>query len=100
MKTSQFDAHNNQPITVEIVGPSYEQKIIGEGYFIIINPDSKHVSFSKSHHDICFGDVTKEIIPDYTNQQFATEYGDRLTGYEGMTVKEYMQQNCRMRHII
>lgn len=95
MKQTTFDAHNKEQITTELTGPSYDQKIIGEGYFILINPDSKYVSFSKSKHDICLGDVTKNIIPDYTNQQFADEYGDRLTGM-GKTVKQFMQQNCRM----
>lgn len=96
MRITQFDAHNNEPITVEVVGPSYAQRIEGEGYFILINPDSPHVSFSKGRHNICFGDVTKNIIPNYTNQQFANEYGSRMTGYNNMTIKEYMQINCRM----
>lgn len=93
--TTLFDRHNKKQITVEIVGPSYEQKIVGEGYFIIINPDSKFVSFSKSKKDVCLGDVTKDIIPNYTNQQFADEYGDRRTGL-GKSVREFMQQECRM----
>lgn len=97
MLTTTFDAHNNQPITVDIVGPSFAQKIVGEGYFIIINPDSRYATFSKSKYNVCMGDVTKNIIPNYTNQQYADEYGDRLTGYLGMTVKEYMQKNCRMK---
>lgn len=96
MKITSFDAHNGQSITVDIDGPDYSQRIDGDGWFIIIEPNSKFVSFSKHRHDVCFGDVTKAIIPDYTNQQFANEYGDRLTGYNGMTVKEYMVKNCRM----
>ncbi len=95
MNTTLFDAHNQKQITVNIVGPSYQQYISGPGYFIIVQPDSKFVSFSKSRHDICFGDVTEEIIHEYTNQQFADEYGDRLTGI-GLTLKEYMRKNCRM----
>lgn len=96
MKCTQFDAHNNRPITIEIVGPSFAQRIEGKGYFIIVNPNSTYVSFSKSRHDICLGDVTENIIPNYTNQDYANEYGSRTTGYKGMTVKQYMQQNCRM----
>lgn len=96
---NQFDAHNNKRMDITIEGPSFAQLITGNGYFIIVNPDSKHVSFSKSRHDICFGDITENIIPDYTNQQYATEYGDRLTGM-GVTVKEYMQRNCRMHDIV
>lgn len=95
MRVTQFDAHNNKSITVEIEGPDYNQVIKGEGYFIIVEPGSPQVSFSKARKNICFGDVTQDIIPDYTNQQYADEYGDRLTG-SGMTVREYMQQNCRM----
>ena len=48
MLSTQFDSHNQKQITVNITGPSYEQKIDGDGVFIIINPDSKFVSFSKS----------------------------------------------------
>lgn len=95
MKTSQFDAHNQQRINVNITGPTFAQKIEGKGYFIIVNPDSNFVSFSKSRHDICLGDVTADIIHEYTNQQYANEYGSRLTGM-GLTVREYMQKNCRM----
>lgn len=95
MKVTQFDAHNKRSITVEIVGPSYAQRIEGDGYFIIVNPNSKHVSFSKAKHDVCLGDVTENIIPNYTNQQYADDYGSRLTGI-GLTVKEFMQKNCRM----
>jgi hypothetical protein len=93
--TTQYDFHNKKFITVNITGPTFAQKIIGDGYFLIINPDSKHISFSKIKHDVCLGDITADIIPDYTNQQFADEYGDRLTGM-GLTVRQYMQQNCRM----
>lgn len=96
MKISQFDAHNKQTITVEVDGSEYDQRIVGEGYFIIINPASKHVSFSKHRQDICMGDVTKEIIKEYTHDQYAAEYGDRPTGYHGMTVREYMVRNCRI----
>jgi hypothetical protein len=95
MRVAQFDAHNNRQVTFEINGPSYNQVISGDGYFIIVNPNSKYVSFSKGRKDVCFGDVTTNIIPDYTNQQYADEYGSRLTGM-GKTVKEYMQQECRM----
>jgi len=95
MNTTQFDAHNKKHLTVELVGPSYELKIKGEGVFIIINPHGKFVSFSKSCHDACLGDVTEKVIHEYTNQQYADEYGDRMTGL-GMTVRQYMQINCRM----
>lgn len=96
MKCSQFDAHNKESITVEIAGPFYNQVIKGEGYFIIPNPQSKHVSFCKGRKDTCLGDVTKNIIPDYTNQQYADEYGSRLTGI-GVTVKEHMMKVGRYR---
>lgn len=95
MKTSQFDSKTGNFFTAEITGPSYEQKIIGNGYFVIVEPHSKHVSFSKHRHDICFGDIVSDIIPNYTNQQYANDYGDKLTG-TGLTVREYMQKNCRM----
>lgn len=95
MRVNQFDAHNKESITVEVVGPSYQQRIDGQGYFIIANPDSKFVCFSKVRHDLCFGDVTKDVIPEYTNQQYADEYGHRLTGM-GSTMKEYLQRQCRM----
>ena len=95
MNITLFDTHNKKQITVNVIGPSYDQTIVGDGYFIIINPDSKHVSFSKSRKDVCLGDVTADIIPDYTNQQYADEYGDRYTGM-GLTVKEFMTKNCRM----
>ena len=99
MKATQFDAKTGGSFTVEISGPSYSQKIEGVGYFVIVNPNSKHVSFSKSRHDICFGDIVSDIIPDYTNQQYANDYGSRITGM-GKTVKEYIQQECRMRDIV
>lgn len=95
MLVNAYDAHNKESITVDIEGPSYAQRIKGDGFFILVNPGSKYASFSKHKQGVCFGDITKNIIPDYTNQQFADEYGDRLTGL-GLTVKEYMQNNCRM----
>lgn len=95
MKTSQFDAATGGTFTAEIDGPSFSQRIIGDGFFIIVNPNSKHVSFSKSRHDICFGDIVSAIIPEYTNQQFADDYGDRMLA-GGQTVREYMRENCRM----
>lgn len=96
--TTQYDSYNKKFITVEITGPTYAQKIKGDGYFIIINPDSDFVSFSKSKKDTCLGDITLNVIPNYTNQQFADDYGDRRTGM-GITVRQYMQRNCKMRHI-
>ncbi len=97
MKVSQFDSHNNKFIEVEITGPSYNQRIVGEGYFIIVS-GGKHISFSKGRHDVCFGDITTDIIPDYTVQQYADEYGDKygdkLTGL-GVTVREYLKNYCR-----
>jgi hypothetical protein len=95
MTTSQFDAKTGSMFTTEITDFSHSNRIIGEGYFVIINPDSKHVSFSKAKHDICLGDIVSDIIPNYTNQQYANDYGDRLTGM-GLTVREFMQKNCRM----
>lgn len=95
MKTTTYDAHNGKSITVDVREGTEGQVIYGDGWFIIINPNSKYVSFSKQKHDVCFGDVTLNIIKEYTNQQFADEYGSRLTGL-GMTVKEFMQRNCRM----
>lgn len=114
MKTSQFDARTGQFFTAEIEGPSYAQRIVGAGYFILINPDSKHVSFSKTCHDICMGDIVSDIIPNYTNEQYMNDYGSRLISvpcntetdpdkmpkYDGtkmMTIKEYMRDNCRMK---
>lgn len=95
MKTTQFDARTCLLFTTEIIGPSYAQVISGEGYFIIINPNSRLVSFSKVRHDICFGDIVSDIIPGYTNQQYANDYGTKPTGM-GKSVREYMQQNCKM----
>lgn len=95
MKLTQFDTLTKSQFTAEVVGPSFDQKITGRGYFIIVNPNSKYVSFSKNHTDICFGDIASDIIPNYTNQQYAEDYGDRQIG-TGNTVREYMQQNCGM----
>ena len=100
MRITQFDAKTGEQFTTEIEGPSYAQKIVGEGYFILINPDSKHVSFCKQRRDICFGDIVSDIIPNYTNQQYCDDYGDKMTGYNNMTVRQYMQVNCRMREIV
>jgi hypothetical protein len=94
MRLTTFDAHNNAQITVDIEG-SYFPRIISEGYYIIPNPSSKHVSFSKHRADSCLGDITANIIPDYTNAQYAAEYGDRLTGM-GCTVREFMVKNLRI----
>jgi len=86
-------------------------------YFIIVNPDSKFVSFGNSKHDICFGHTSNDVIKEYTNQQYANDFGHeiinvpfntetdlykmpRYNGIKKMTVKEYMQQNCRMRDIV
>jgi hypothetical protein len=97
MKTiTKLDCHNKGQITVEITGPSYNQRIAGAGYFIIINPQSEHVSFSKSNHDTCVDNLTADIIPGYTNQQFADEYGNEFVAELGITVKEYMSRNLRM----
>lgn len=100
MKTSQFDTVTNSIFTTEIeyngtIGNEYGGRITGKGYFVIVNPDSEYVSFSKNKHNICFGDIVSDIIPDYTNQQYANDYGDRLLGNK-QTVREYMQQNCGM----
>lgn len=82
-------------------------------YYIIVNPNSKHVSFCNEKKDICFGDTVPNIIPNYTNQQYANDYGDRVIsvpsntetdpyksprydGFEQMTIREYMQVNCKM----
>lgn len=95
METTQFDAKTQSTFTAKVTDFSHSNRIIGQGYFIIVNPDSKFVSFSKSHTNICFGDIVSNIIPNYTNQQYADDYGDKLTGM-GLTVREYMQKNCRM----
>lgn len=100
METSQFDAKTNQFFTTQIThngspDKPYGFRIVGAGYYVIINPDSKYVSFSKSNRDICFGDIVSDIIHEYTNQQYCNDYGNKLTG-TGKTVREYMQQNCRM----
>jgi hypothetical protein len=95
MRTTQFDAKAGAQFTTEITDFNHSNRILGDGYFVIVNPNSKHVSFSKSYHDICFGDIVSDIIPNYTNQDYANDYGNKLTGV-GKTVKEYMQQNCRM----
>lgn len=121
VKISTFDAKTNASFIYEVTGPSYKQRIIGPGYFIIINPDSKYVSFSKCRHDICFGDVVSDLIHEYTNTQYANDYGKKIISYEVpadlervasydrprrsagngcyyvvKTVLEYMQENCRM----
>lgn len=95
MKVSQFDAKTGQFFTTEVTNYAHSNKILGEGYYIIVNPNSKYVSFSKENKDVCFGDIVSDIIPEYTNQQYANDYGDKLTGV-GITVREYMQVNCRM----
>lgn len=95
-KTTQFDAKTGTQFTATITGPSYEQKIVGEGYFIIPNPDSKYVSHSKHRKDTCLGDIVSDIIPNYTNEQYCKDYGDRLTGM-GVTVREYMANNLRLK---
>jgi hypothetical protein len=110
---SQFDAASNGFFTAVIDGPFHNEAIIGEGYFIIINPDSKYVSFSKTRHDICFGDIVSNIIPEYTNEQYARDYGSRIIRVpvmtlenhhmpprydrdESLTILEYLRRNCRM----
>ncbi len=100
MKITQFDAKTRSQFTTEIKscgtpGKEYSHQIIGEGYYIIVNPHSKYVSFSKNHHDVCFGDIVSDIIKEYTNQQYADDYGNRLTGV-GKTIRQYMIENCRM----
>lgn len=97
--TTQFDARTGKLFTAEVMPAGLNDYIVGEGYYIIVNPDSKHASFSKTRHDICFGDIVSDIIPEYTNQQYADDYGNRLTK-SGKTIREYMQDNCRMRDII
>lgn len=110
MKTAQFDSATNSFFTAEISGPSYSQRIEGAGYFVIINPDSKHVSFSKHRHDICFGDIVSKVIPNYTNADYIRDYGSKIIsvpsntetdpykmprydGLESMTVAEYLNRN-------
>ena len=95
MKTTQFDAKTHNFFTTQITNFSHSNRIVGDGYFVIINPHSEYVSFSKSNQDICLGDIVSDIIPNYTNQQYADDYGDKFTGL-GLTVREYMQKNCRM----
>lgn len=103
MQRTQFDAKTGKDFTAVVTGPSYAQRIEGPGYFIIVNTDSKYVSFSKSKHDICFGDIVSDIIPSYTNEQYAKDYGDRvitegtmaMSAPEGMTVREYVAKYCR-----
>ena len=85
----------NTPFVAEITGPSYDQKIVGPGYFIIMNPGSKHVSFSKGNHDVCFGDTVSDIIPEYTNEQYIEDYGHRVIS-TGQTLREYAKSNLRM----
>ena len=95
---SQFDAKTRQYFTSEVVGPSYAQRIEGDGYFIIVNPNSEYASFSKKRHDICFGDIVSDIIHNYTNQQYANDYGSRHLGGDlsEWTVREYLQRNLGM----
>ncbi len=100
MKITQFDAKTKGFFTTEIdhhglVGQEDGWHILGEGYYVIVNPDSKYVSFCKAKKDICFGDIVSDIIPNYTNQQYVDDYGDKLTGV-GKTVREHMKENCRM----
>lgn len=100
MKTAQYDVITNKFFTTEInhngiIGNEYGWHITGEGFYVIPNPHSKYVSFSKNHQDTCLGDIVSDIIPNYTNQQYADDYGDRITGL-GKNVREFLQQNCRM----
>lgn len=78
-------------------------------YYIIVNPNSKYVSFSKSKHDICFGDKVSGIIKEYTNAQYIAEFGSRIIevpfntapineapkydGVKKMTIAEYLDKN-------
>lgn len=94
--SSQYDAKTKSSFTVQIDGPSYAQVIKGQGYFIIPNPQSKFVSFSKANKDTCLGDIVSDIIPEYTNEQYANDYGDRHLG-TGKTVREYMRDNLRIK---
>lgn len=98
MTVTQFDAHNGEQITTTLTGPDYAPVIDGPGYFIIPNAYGAKagVSFSKGRHDACLGDITLNVIPDYTNDQYAAEYGHRYMD-NGMTVLEYMQQNLRLK---
>lgn len=93
MKTTQFDALTGRSFTTELTD---DFKIItGNGYFIIPNPNSKHVSFSKGRKDSCLGDIVSDIIPNYTNEDYAKDYGDRMTGV-GKTVKEFLIENLKI----
>lgn len=88
-----FDSHNAKMIEVDIRG-THSQIIHGDGYFIIPNGAGGQCSFCKECRDTCLGDVTMDIIPDYTIQQYSDEYGNRATGM-GITVREFLQVNMR-----
>lgn len=94
-KITGFDAKTGANFTAEIVGPPYDRRIIGEGYFIIIEPNSKYVSFSKSKHDICYGHIVSDIIHEYTNEQYVKDYRDILFNdgkkYSDWTIKYFNQ---------
>ena len=96
MKITTWDAHNGEFITTTLTGPS-ASVIDGPGYFIIPNGYGAKagVSFSKGKQGDCLGDMTLNIIPDYTNEQYTADYGSRRMG-NGLTVREYMQQNLRL----
>jgi hypothetical protein len=96
MKRTQFDAKTGGAFTVEVEGPSFDERIVGPGYFIIVNPQSTYACFSKSRQDICFGDIVSDMIPNYTNAQYAKDYGSRIL-HTGQTIREYMAQNCYMK---
>lgn len=97
MKTTQFDAKTGGQFTTEITGPSFQQVISGPGYFIIPT-DKGTVSFSKGRHDACVGDIVSDIIPNYTIEQYAADYGDRVLGI-GKTVREFLHDNLRVRTV-
>lgn len=100
MKNTQFDAKTRKMFTTEVEHNGtpqapYGYHITGDGYYVIVNPNSKYVSFSKMNRDVCFGDIVSDIIKEYTNQQYADDYGNKVTGI-GKTVRQYMIENCRM----
>jgi hypothetical protein len=94
--STQYDALTKSSFTVKIVGPSFAQKIEGEGWFII--PGSGNlVSFSKAKKDCCLGDIASDIIPDYSNEDYIRDYGARQLGGDSGTVEEYCRKNLRIR---
>lgn len=78
----------------------YSPNILFMNYFIIVNPASNFVSFSTTNHNVCFGDTVPAVIKEYTNLQYANDYGERLISYTWggklitKSIRQYMKEDC------